>query len=86
MADEFAKGLGVLTGAGLVWMVIAGWYLTPGFEKAQLTGAPPADPSTFDQLALLLGDVMAVVAIGGALTFWVLLPAMREARERLASN
>jgi len=66
--------------------VIAGWYLTPGFEDAQLTGAPPEDPSTFDQLALLLGDAMAVVAIGGALTFWVLLPAMREARERLASN
>lgn len=86
MADEFVKGLGALTGAGFVWMVIAGWYYTPGFEEAQLTGAPPSNPSTFDQFAMLLGDAMAVVAIGGALAFWVLIPAWREARERLATN
>ena len=28
MADEFAKGLGILTIAGLGWMVLSGWYTT----------------------------------------------------------
>jgi len=25
MADEFMKGFGILTGAGLLWMTLAGW-------------------------------------------------------------
>lgn len=86
MADEFVKGLGALTGAGFVWMVIAGWFYTPSFDGPQLTGAPPQNPSTFEQAALLLGDAMAVVAVGGALTFWVVIPAVREARDRWASS
>ncbi|ERH06655.1 MAG: hypothetical protein J07HN4v3_02278 [Halonotius sp. J07HN4] len=31
MADEFMKGFGILTGAGLLWMTLAGWYQTPSF-------------------------------------------------------
>jgi hypothetical protein len=85
MADEFMKGLGVLTGAGLVWMVIAGWYNTPAFDGPQLVGSAPESLATLDQFALLLKDVMAVVAIGGVLLFWVVLPAVSEMRERLAT-
>ncbi|MFB6199125.1 MAG: hypothetical protein ABEI52_12815 [Halobacteriaceae archaeon] len=86
MADEFAKGLGLLTGPGLIWMVIAGWYYTPSFEGAQLNGSPPEDPSTLDSLAMLLGDAMLILAVGGALTFWVLIPALREFNEWRASG
>lgn len=83
MADEFIKGLGILTGAGLGWMVLAGWYNTPEFEGAQLTGAPPADPGQYGDLALLLKDGLFWFAVLGALTFWVVIPAAREMRARL---
>ena len=33
MADEFIKGLALFCGAGLAWMVLAGWYRTPSFES-----------------------------------------------------
>ena len=42
MADEFIKGLSIFTGAGLGWMVLAGWYLTPSFESQQQLVAPIA--------------------------------------------
>jgi hypothetical protein len=32
MADEFAKGLAIFSGAGMIWLTIAGWYRTPSFE------------------------------------------------------
>lgn len=82
MADEFIKGLTIFIGAGLGWMVIAGWYQTPSFEGAQLVGPrPPAESlSLLDQLALLAGDALAVFAIAGALTFWIVIPAWREFR------
>jgi hypothetical protein len=83
MADEFAKGLGILTGSGLLWMVLAGWYNTPGFEDAQLTGAAPGNPGLYGDLALTLKEVAFWFAILGALTFWVVVPAFREARETL---
>jgi hypothetical protein len=83
MADEFAKGLGVLTGAGLIWMVLAGWYNTPSFTGDQLIGSGPEDPGTYAELALVLKEAMFWFAILGALTFWVLIPAVREARETL---
>ena len=40
MADEFIKGLSIFTGAGLAWMVLAGWYRTPSFESEQQLVAP----------------------------------------------
>lgn len=82
MADEFIKGLAILIGAGLGWMVIAGWYRTPSFEGAQLVGPRPAPESLslLDQLALLTGDALGVFAVAGALTFWVVIPAYRELR------
>jgi hypothetical protein len=85
MADEFMKGLGLLTGPGIVWMVIAGWYNTPAFDGPQLTGTAPEGLATLDQFALILKDAMAVVAIGGALLFWVVIPAVSEMRERMAA-
>jgi len=42
MADEFMKGFGILTGAGLVWMVLAGWYQTPSFFMTNQLIRPPA--------------------------------------------
>lgn len=81
MADEFAKGLGILVTAGLGWMTLAGWYTTPGFEETQLVAPNPTDGLTvYDQAALVLKDALLVFAILGAVTFWVIIPAFRRAR------
>lgn len=87
MADEFIKGLGIFTGAGLAWMVLAGWFRTPGFESTQQLVAPvtvsaaSADPLT--ALAITLMDVLFWFALLGPLAFWVLVPAGRQARDTL---
>ena len=78
MADEFAKGLGLLTGAGLIWMVLAGWYRTPSFEGAQLTGSIPSELTMYDQPAVVLLESMFWLAIFGGLLFWVGVPLGRE--------
>lgn len=83
MADEFVKGFGLLTGAGLLWMVIAGWYRTPGFEDAQLIGELPSDLTGYDQIAVMLMEISFWLAIFGALFFWVGIPVAREVRARL---
>jgi hypothetical protein len=81
MADEFAKGLAILMTAGLGWLTLAGWYNTDSFEStAQLIQPDPAAANFYDTVAILLKDVLFWFAILGALTFWVLIPAMREAR------
>ena len=84
MADEFAKGLGIFTGAGLVWMVLAGWYNTPGFEDTQLLAPNPENLDIYGTAAVLLKDAFFWFAVLGALTFWVLIPAVRRGREALA--
>ena len=86
MADEFAKGLGILTGAGLAWMVLAGWYRTPSFTGAQLTGAPPSDLSMLGDLALILLESMFWLAIFGAILFWVGLPLGRQVYARVSGE
>jgi hypothetical protein len=86
MADEFAKGLGILTGAGLVWMVLAGWYNTPSFEGDQLIGAAPENLDVYGQLAVSLKEVMFWFAITGAVTFWVVIPAFRELQAYVAEE
>ncbi len=82
MADEFVKGLAIFTGAGLAWLVLAGWYNTPSFEGAQLTGAAPAGIGQYGQIGLVLKEALFWFAILGALTFWVVIPAAREIRAR----
>jgi len=87
MADEFIKGLGALIGGGLGWMTIAGWYRTPSFEGAQLTGPLPTEGlSVYDQIALLMMDAFFWFAVLGALTFWILLPLLEEARTAWAER
>jgi hypothetical protein len=49
--------------------------------------APNPDPETlniYGQLAILLKDVLFWFAILGALTFWVVIPAVEEARRALS--
>lgn len=86
MADEFAKGLGLLTGAGLIWMVLAGWYKTPSFTGAQLTGAAPSELSMLGELALLVLEASFWLAIFGGLLFWVGVPLGRELYARVAAE
>ncbi|MFC7080744.1 DUF7314 family protein [Halorussus caseinilyticus] len=81
MADEFAKGLGILTGGGLIWMVLSGWYTTPGFEDTQLLGEIPGDLDTYGQAAIMLREVMFWFVVIGVLTFWVVIPALDQLRE-----
>lgn len=83
MTDEFAKGFGILVTAGFGWMILAGWYNTPGFQDAQLVGPNP-DPGslgTYGEIALVLKEVLFWFAILGALTFWIVVPAVERARE-----
>ncbi len=81
MADEFAKGLGILMTAGLGWMTLAGWYNTPSFSGAQLTAPDPTEGLTlYDNLAIVLADALFWFAIVGTLTFWILIPMYREGR------
>jgi hypothetical protein len=83
MADEFAKGFAILTGGGMVWMAISAWLTTASFEGRQLIAAPPEDPGTYAQLALLLRDITAWFIVFGVLAFWIAIPAAREIRDYL---
>jgi hypothetical protein len=90
MSDEFAKGLVVLCGGLFGWMVFSGWYTTEGFESTQLIAEPPTDPAIYGNIALTLREALFWFAIFGAITFWVLIPAGRQARaawrDRRSSN
>jgi len=87
MADEFIKGLTALMVGGTGWMTIAGWYRTPSFEGAQLIGPIPTEGLTvYDEIALVLMDVLFWFAILGALTFWVLIPLFEQARDAWAER
>lgn len=81
MADEFAKGLGILTGGGLIWMVLSGWFTTPGFEDTQLIGKIPENLDAYGQAAILLREGLFWFIILGVLTFWVIIPAFQQLRE-----
>jgi hypothetical protein len=84
MADEFIKGLGIFTGASLAWMVLAGWYRTTSFESTAQLVAPvtvaPGSADLLNSVAITLMDVFFWLALLGPLAFWVLVPAVREAR------
>ncbi len=87
MADEFIKGFGILSGAGLVWMTLAGWYQTPDFYITNQLIAPVAEPETvFDIIAIFMIDIFLWTAILGALSFWILIPAGREFIRELESR
>ena len=86
MADEFIKGFGVLSIAGLGWMVLSGWYTTPGFEDTQLVGAPPENLELYGQIALVAREALFWFAVIGALVFWVVIPAINRYRGRTAED
>ncbi|MFC7142318.1 hypothetical protein ACFQMA_21070 [Halosimplex aquaticum] len=89
MADEFAKGLAILSGAGMAWLTLAGWYRTPSFEGDGVQLIAPVElssPTVYDQIGIALMDVMAWFAVMGALTFWVVIPAVEQAREAYAER
>jgi len=87
MADEFAKGFAILMTAGLGWMTLAGWYRTPEFEGDQLIGhVELANPTVYDQIGIFLMDGLFWFAIIGALTFWVVLPMLSQARTAWAQR
>ena len=87
MADEFIKGLSALMVGGLGWMTLAGWYRTHHFEGAQLVGAVELEnPTVYDQIGLFMMDALFWFAIIGALTFWVLIPALDQARDAWADR
>jgi hypothetical protein len=87
MADEFIKGLGIFTGGGLAWLTLASWYRTSSFESTQQLVEPvSANPNIFDSIGVILMDVFFWFTLIGALTFWVLIPAGREARKALENR
>jgi hypothetical protein len=83
MADEFIKGLTIFTGAGLGWMVLAGWYRTPSFESTEQLVAPvsqsAASADVFNALGIVMMDVLFWFTLVGAFTFWMAIPAAKEA-------
>lgn len=80
MADEFMKGFAMLVVFGLLWMVLAGWYNTPGFEGAQLLGETTGAGTLYDQIGYVLRDGFLWAAILGPITFWLLIPMARAYR------
>lgn len=85
MADEFAKGLGILTAGGLGWLVLAGWYNTPTFEAKDHPQLLAPDPTTIDlygEFALVLKDALFWFVVLGVLTFWILVPAAHRLHSR----
>lgn len=86
MADEFIKGFAILTSSMLGWMVLAGWYNTPHFGKAQFAAPAPEDLQMLDQLALTFKSGLVWFAILGALVFWVVIPLAREIKKERASD
>ncbi|MFB6131327.1 MAG: hypothetical protein ABEJ28_10960 [Salinigranum sp.] len=83
MADEFIKGLGIFTGSGLAWMVLAGWYRTSSFESSKQLVEPIAvhGGNMFNSLGVMLMSVFFWLALLGPLAFWVVIPAIHQARE-----
>ncbi|MFC6826303.1 DUF7314 family protein [Halopelagius fulvigenes] len=88
MADEFIKGLGIFTGAGLAWMVLAGWYRTSSFESSKQLIEPVQTESMtmFDTIGVILLDAFLWFALLGVLTFWVLIPAGRQAKRAIENR
>lgn len=90
MADEFIKGLGIFTGGGLLWMVLASWYRTPGFASTQQLVAPTtidvASAGLLNSIAVTMMDVFFWFTVIGTLTFWVGVPAFNRAQEALAER
>lgn len=86
MADEFAKGLGILTGGGLVWLAISAWLTTESFQGTQLIAPPPESVGTYGELALLLRDVTAGFIIFGVLAFWIFIPAFQQLQQYRAER
>ncbi|GAA0202100.1 hypothetical protein SAMN05421858_1066 [Haladaptatus litoreus] len=80
MADEFIKGLSIATCAGFAWMVLSGWYTTPGFEDTQLIGEVPTGLDMYGSLAIILREAFFWFAILGMLFFWVIIPGIRQLR------
>ena len=81
MADEFIKGLGIFTGAGLGWLTLASWYRVSSFEATDQLIAPlqiEGELTMFDQVGVLLMDALLWFALLGAFTFWVAIPVGRE--------
>lgn len=86
MADEFMKGLAISMVAGMGWLVLSGWYTTPGFEDTQLFGEPPENLEVYGQIALATREALFWFMILGALTFWVVIPAINRYRGRTAED
>ena len=83
MADEFIKGFTLFIVCGLLWMVLAGWYNTAGFEATQLTAATSGAGTVYDQIGYILRDGFMWAAILGPITFWLLIPFSRAMRGRV---
>ena len=88
MADEFIKGLGIFTGGGLAWLVLAGWYRTSSFESTHQLIEPVQQegPDLFNAIGIALMDLFFWFTLIGTFTFWVLIPAFRQGREAVENR
>lgn len=86
MADEFAKGLGILSTAGLIWLSLAGNYRTESFAGQQLTAPVPEELTAFQEVAVVVMDSMFWFMVLGTLLFWLVIPAGRAGRDYLAER
>ncbi|WP_336345075.1 DUF7314 family protein [Halalkalicoccus ordinarius] len=80
MSDEFMKGFGILTSAGLFWFIVAAWFNTESFGGTQLVAPNPDDVGLYADILIGIKDVAVWFGILGALTFWFVIPAVREGR------
>jgi hypothetical protein len=73
----------------MAWLTLAGWYRTPEFEGEGVQLVAPVElsnPTIYDQIGIALMDVMAWFAVLGALTFWVVIPAVEQTRSAVAER
>lgn len=80
MSDEFMKGFGILTSAGLFWFIVSAWFNTESFGGTQLIAPNPDDVGLYADILIGAKDIAFWFAILGALTFWFVIPAVREGR------
>jgi TM2 domain-containing membrane protein YozV len=85
MADEFMKGFAIFIVCGLLWIVLSGWYNTAGFEAAQLLAETQGAGTLYDQIGYVLREGFFWAAVLGPVTFWLIIPAVKEFRNRTAN-
>ncbi|MFB6282406.1 MAG: hypothetical protein ABEK59_00525 [Halobacteria archaeon] len=79
MADEFMTGGSFLAGGGFLWMLFAGIYKTPDFQR-QLGFPADTHPPKLGiphQAGVFFADLFFALMILGPLVWWIVIPTAK---------